>query len=139
MSNTTSCQCPTCVSACRSRPGWFLPGEAEKAAELKGMAFVDFFKRYLGIDWWEGTENVLLLAPAICEMLPGTRYPEDPRGACVFLVDGKCDIHEAKPFECRSYVHTDNLAAGMDRRRTIVDAWRAEQHQKQCRDLDDME
>jgi Fe-S-cluster containining protein len=111
-----------------------LPGEAEKAAELKGMSFAAFFKQYLGIDWW--VDDTQVLAPAIQGMLPGMRYPEDPIGTCVFLIDGKCDIHEAKPFECRSYVHTDNLAAGMDRRRTIVDAWRAEQHQKQCRDLD---
>lgn len=40
-----SCQCVRCVNACRYRPGWFLPGEAEKAAELKGVPLADFFKQ----------------------------------------------------------------------------------------------
>lgn len=101
------------------------------------MTLVSFFKQYLGIDWW--LDDTQVLAPAIRGMLPGIRYPEDPIGTCVFLVDGKCDIHEAKPFECRSYIHTETSAEIEARHLTVVDAWRAEQHQQQCRDLDDME
>lgn len=130
-----SCQCVRCVDACRVRTGWFLPGEAEKAAELKGMILADFFKQYLGVDWW--SDDTLILAPAIRGMFTGGRYPEDPEGTCVFLVDGKCDIHDAKPFECRAYIHTETSEEVQARHRTVVDAWRAEQHQKQCRELED--
>ena len=129
--------CATCRSGCTHKPGWFLPGEAEKAAELLGVPFAEFFATYLAVDWWEADsridETVFVLSPAIVGEETGTEFPGDPRGSCVFYKDERCQIHAAKPFECRarwcgdlgpSTVHLDTAGE-----------WNAPEHQGQIRDL----
>ena len=83
------CICPTCIKACRNKPGWFAPGEAEKAAKLLDLTFQEFFQQYLCIDYYiryDGINNIFLLTPAIkdkrCQ--PGLESPADPRGECIF-------------------------------------------------------
>jgi Fe-S-cluster containining protein len=93
--------CERCRHGCTHKPGWFLPGEAEKAAELLGMTLPEFFGAYLAVDWWEDTPDIFLLSPAIAGEEPGTEFPGNPRGACVFYENGRCRIHRAKPHECR--------------------------------------
>lgn len=129
---TTSCSCTSCQSACTTKPGWFLPGEAEKAAALKAMPLRDFFTTYLGVDWFEGmggNDTVFLLAPAVKSMTPGDMYPSNPRGECVFFVDGKCDIHDAKPHECREYLHGQSQEVIRARHETVSKAWSSQQAQ----------
>ena len=128
-----SCTCNDCVNACKQRPGWFMPGEAERAAELLGMDLRELFRTRLAVDWYEGTPDIFLLAPALVGEQTGTEYPYDPIGRCVFLTaDDRCGIHAAKPFECAALGHED----GMDlraNRRAVVTAWA--QNQKQIVDL----
>ena len=93
--------CSYCRDGCDHKPGWFLPGEAEKAAELMGMSLADFFRQYLAVDWWTGDPNIFLLSPAIVGEESGSEFPGNPRGTCVFYKDERCQIHAAKPFECR--------------------------------------
>lgn len=99
--------CTKCVNACRTKPGWFRPGEPEKAAALLGIPLQEFFDTKLGVDWWEadaGLPLTFVIAPATTSMLPGREYPVNPRGTCVFLDDhDRCSIHEAKPSECAAY------------------------------------
>lgn len=132
----TSCACSKCKQACQRVPGWFLPGEAEKAAALKGMPLRKFFKKYLGVQWAKpskDSQEVFLLAPAITTMKRGQEYPADPRGTCIFFKNGLCDIHEAAPFECRIYLHTDTHEEVMARRQIVYEAW--QEHQDQIKAL----
>src|SRR6266571_4266112 len=39
------------------------------------------------------------------KMEPGTEFPYDPKGTCVFFKDGMCSIHAVKPFQCREIWH----------------------------------
>lgn len=127
------CACSECRSACQHRPGWFMPGEAEKAAAHLGMTLKEFFAKHLAVDWLEGEEDIFLLAPAIKGEETGEMYPGDPRGACNLLVEGKCSIHEAKPMECavshHSRTHDDEHELHIAIGKTWAD------HQGQVREL----
>jgi Fe-S-cluster containining protein len=103
-----SCGCRSCRNACTEKPGWFLPGEAEIAAESLGMTLPEFFAKYLAVDWWEGSPDIFLLSPAVLGEEAGTEFPGDPRGTCVFLEEGRCRIHPVKPHECRMEWHGDS-------------------------------
>ncbi len=102
-----SCTCQSCRSACTEKPGWFLPGEAEIAAESLRLSLQEFFAKYLAVDWWEGDPDIFLLSPAVQGGDTGTEFPGDPRGTCVFFEEGRCRIHAAKPHECRMEWHGD--------------------------------
>lgn len=126
--------CQTCVGACYRKPGWFLPGEAEKVADYLGITLQELFRTKLGVDWWEDhpatDSDVFLLAPATTDMNPGEEYPGTPGGRCVFLTaDARCSIHGVKPHECR--VHwcgqSDRDATALHR--STADAWVGE-HQR---------
>ena len=106
-----SCQCESCKSACKHKPGWFKPKEIAPAAKLLNMSVNEFFKTKLMVDWWETNDGqVFTLAPAIKNHNAGSEFPSDPRGECVFFNGGLCDIHSAKPFECAALdcSNTDN-------------------------------
>lgn len=98
----TECVCATCQRACENTPGWFRPGEAEKAAKFLKLSMRTFFKRYLGVNWYSTPDGpVFVLAPALVGEEAGQEYPADPRGRCVFFTkDRRCLIHAAKPFGC---------------------------------------
>lgn len=136
---TESCACPTCQGACRSKPGWFKPGEAEKMAEALGITLKECFERYLMVDWWDGDpregkweyENVFVLSPAITDGLPGSEFGGDPRGTCLLYQNGLCGIHPVKPFECKAYVHGGKT----DAHRQVALAWATPEGQAQIRDL----
>lgn len=116
------CSCRICRTACETKPGWFLPGEAEKAAEYLGLSISQFFKQYLLVDWYEDDEFVL--SPAIKESaVAGKEFPADPRGTCIFYRDGKCEIHPVKPFECRELFHDDTKNVADARHMLIAQAW----------------
>lgn len=129
------CNCDKCQQACQRVPGWFRPGEAEKAAALLGLSLPAFFKRYLGVQWWEAERPTFVLAPAIVDrMEPGHEYPSNPRGQCVFFEEGRCAIHAAKPHDCAftnpCLPQTDERAAMLtrDRARTVT-LWKRQQGQ----------
>lgn len=96
--------CSYCRKGCEMKPGWFLPGEAEAAAEFMDLPVAEFFARYLAVDWWEADSDLpetFVLSPAIAGEEAGTEFPGDPRGECVFYRGQRCQIHPVKPFECR--------------------------------------
>jgi len=86
-------------------PGWFTPGEAEKAARLKGMTLPEFFRKYLTVDYWMG-ETVFALRPRTTREPGGKESAFNPLGQCVFFQHGRCSIHAAKPHECATAVHS---------------------------------
>lgn len=121
----TECDCDDCRSACTGKPGWFLPGEAEQAAELLGMSLVELFKSKLAVDWYEDHPDtdayVFVLAPALVGESAGEEYPGDPNGQCVFYEGGRCDIHAAKPFECAALGHQEADIRG--RHEAVAGRW----------------
>ncbi len=130
----TECACESCQSACTKTPGWFRPGEAEKAAKLLRLSLPVFFRRYLAVQWWSDTPDVFVLAPALVGERTGAMYPGNPRGTCVFFKSGKCQIHAAKPFDCSHgnphdpFTGAKAAAAHRARARTVA-LWKREQKQ----------
>lgn len=139
--SSSGCGCSACVDACKTRPGWFLPGEVAKAAEVLGITEAEFFERHCAIDWYEDhPDDVFVVAPALKHGSPGEMYPRNPRGTCALLTDdGRCSIHDVKPFECRGYLHTDSREQVEERREHIVDQWRSKNAQEEVRRLFDGE
>jgi Fe-S-cluster containining protein len=141
MGTPESCTCAECKRACERKPGWFLPGEVEAVAEHLGITLAELFTSKLAVDWWEDTgdderitHDIFVLAPAITTSPPGTEYPGNPEGRCVFYVEGRCTIHPVKPFECRAAFHTDNDHGVIQRQHAdVAVAW--DEHQGQITDL----
>jgi len=108
LNDTIECDCTKCISACKKKPGWFLQEEIKPAAELLGLTEQELFNQYLSVDYYYVDPSSLLfvLSPATLNTTPGKEFPLDPSGQCVFLTEeGKCLIHAAKPYECKSYDH----------------------------------
>lgn len=118
------CKCKKCREGCSNRAGWFLPDEIKKAAEYLELTEQEFFNKYLGVDWYESLNDIFVLAPAISSMEPGTEYPGNPIGKCIFFEDGLCKIHPVKPFECKEYYHTDTSKMVNDRHRDVARQWK---------------
>ena len=131
LNDTIECSCEECTSACHRKPGWFLPEEIKPAAELFGMTEKEFFNKFLSVDYYgnEYDEHgnfipngfTFLLSPATNKSQPGEIFPFDPSGTCVFLKDGKCSIHAAKPFECKVYDHRQLISK--DIHEHVAKAW----------------
>lgn len=122
-----SCTCDKCVEKCRFKPGWFLPGEAEKVAEYLGISLEELFQKFLMADYLvTRLGDILVLSPAILGRIPGTRFPDNPSGQCIFLEKGLCSIHSVKPYECRIALH--NGRAGKNHRE-VGEEWRENQQQ----------
>lgn len=127
------CNCNKCQYACRVRPGWFLPGEAEKAAEYLGVTLKEFFDRDLSVDWLESADDIFVLAPRIKGKNGGKMYSGNPIGECVFFKDGGCSIHDVKPFECSESHHDERIEDSKKRHEKTAEAWK--EHHGQIRDL----
>ena len=125
-----SCTCEECQAQCSFKPGWFLSGEIEKVATFFTMSLHDIFRRYFAVDWWEDDEPTFVVSPAITTSPAGKEFPSDPRGICVFFVQGKCSIHAVKPFECKESLHNSDPGK---RHEIVADAWK--QHQTQIHEL----
>jgi len=131
LNDTIECSCTDCVSACKKKPGWFAPGEIKPAADLLGMSEEkEFFDKYLSVDYWGNPDSwMFVLSPATLNATPGQEFPLDPTGQCVFLKeDGKCSIHEAKPYECKSYDHRKkeseaDLEQASKQHLSVAEAW----------------
>jgi Fe-S-cluster containining protein len=113
---------PKCVrrgACCRNNPGWFGPGEVEKAAEHMGLEIGDFVNKYLVIDHvMIGKLRVETFAPVKVDV--DTGEPLEPtgnrisrvyhfmKGPCVFFDNDNpaCKIHQVRPVECRHYLCT---------------------------------
>ena len=130
------CKCERCKRACSYNPGWFMPGEAEKAATYLDLSLQEFFDQYLGVNWWEESEetdnDIFLLAPMIIDMQAGREYPGNPEGQCIFFENDLCKIHKVKPYECAEYIHGHNDDIP-ERHWKVSEAWK--EHQTQIEEL----
>ncbi len=133
------CTCAKCVECCERRPGWFKPGEAERAAALLNMSLQEFFDQYLVIDYWaQSKENILLLMPR----QKGYRRKRLSfscalrTAECIFLEQGLCKIHEAKPFECKATMGCVKDVEVTGWHEDAAMAWNNPEAQQQIKDLD---
>jgi Fe-S-cluster containining protein len=101
------CSCSKCVRACKEVPGWFAPGEAERAAAHCGIPFEDFAKQFLIKDHASNpdVDNApYVWTPRKSDDGTGDIRPHHRQGTpgtCVFLKNDRCEIHAFKPYECR--------------------------------------
>lgn len=126
LTDTIECSCKDCVSACHNKPGWFLPEEIKPAADLLGLTEKEFFDKYLAVDYYGNSDSfTFVIAPATHKCKPGSEYPLEPTGRCVFLTDDeKCGIHAAKPYECRKYDHRKyDREEAADQHKAVAEAW----------------
>lgn len=104
---------------CRTSPGWFAPGEAERAAAHLGLEMGDFVNRYLVLDRIQTTiGRIEAFAPV---KLGRDGEPVEPtgertsdayhlwQGACIFYggEEAGCRIYPVRPLECRLYCCTN--------------------------------
>jgi len=117
---------------CRRSPGWFAPGEAERAAALMGLPMAAFVNRYLILDHHETTIGRIeafapvRLAPDGDPVAPPggrvTEFYHLGEGPCVFFDGQGCRIYGARPLECRLYDCT-NLPEDNPRRLDLALLW----------------
>lgn len=102
---------------CRQNPGWFGPGEMEKAAAQRGMDPDEFVRTFCIVDSVEvegqtvhvfaplklGRDGQPLREPA---SLADRVYKMFP-GPCIFFENEGCGIYGARPVECRQYICTN--------------------------------
>lgn len=143
------CDCNSCVGACRRQPGAFAPGEAEKAAELLGIPFETFITTHVIQEWYtesDGTEldyyrprklrdidypeALVIKFPRIFKSLLERPLDQGKRatfsdgmttGICIFLKEGRCQIHAAKPMECRKAMPCQDVGA----KEEVLQLWRS--------------
>jgi Fe-S-cluster containining protein len=136
-----SCACYKCKGACRSKPGWYLPGEAERTAKLLGISLQELFDKYLCVDWyewfndWGDSHDTFLLAPATTKTDPGGISHYWNTGICIFLKNWHCTIHGAHPHECRKYSHVSRRRDNHRRHKAVAVAWDKPEHQEQIKAL----
>jgi Fe-S-cluster containining protein len=82
---------------------------------------------------------VFLLSPGIIkkhgQVIVGTELPANPMGRCVFLKDGKCEIHPVKPMECRKYDHTQNHDTSVRTHEEVGALWNNDKSREQIEEL----
>lgn len=108
---------------CKSSPGWFGPGEVEKAAALLGMEPDAFVRRYIVVDRIEvDGEPVDVFVPVKLDRFgeplvpPATRVDalyRMFRGPCIFYDGEGCGIYAARPVECVRYICTNQPAENL--------------------------
>jgi Fe-S-cluster containining protein len=102
---------------CENNPGWFAPGEMEKAAEWMKLPVEEFVSRYLVLNSIQLTD--LPGRPTVEAFVPtkvdekgqplegagrrSSRVYQYMKGPCVFYKDRRCEIHPVRPMECRAY------------------------------------
>ncbi len=125
---------------CQSSPGWFAPGEAERAAALLGREMGDFVNEFLVLDFHETT--VGRIEGFVPVKLGRDGEPMEPTGArvsgvyrmwdgpCVFFDGEGCGIYGARPLECRLYDCThlpEDNPSKLDVALLWLGAWKAQQ------------
>lgn len=111
----TVCACGDCTINCRFIPGMLIPADLERIAAHVGVDdMLAFAADYLlaspgaivGCSDTGQTKRIPTLVPA-----------RGADGACRFLKDGKCTIHEVSPFGCAFF--DDHQASEESNRRSI--------------------
>jgi len=124
------CDCPRCRRLCQGVPGWFMPGEATKAAEYLKMDLILLFKDYLIIEYWVSSpEDILVLSPRTARQDGKTMacWGDPLRDSpCKFLDESGCMLPlELRPIECA--ITKCHKVFARNPREIIKDAWKENQ------------
>jgi Fe-S-cluster containining protein len=122
------CSCDRCQNFCRHKPGWFTPEQIEPLARKLNLRIDELFQKYLTIDAVLIEERgqmkaVYVLAPAIIGKKSGAISDPSEKGPCVWLKDGACEIHGAKPRECGLVDHSTTTEEGNLLRASLLKRW----------------
>jgi len=104
------CNCPKCISCCKSIPGMALPQEIITIANHLKLSIKDtlekhFIRGYRDFDIYKNGKDI-----HINIAYPAKKGFENVRedwgyplvgGECTFLKNDLCTIHKVKPFECK--------------------------------------
>jgi len=123
------CSCDRCQGLCRNKPGWFTPPQIDAVARKLNLSVAELFRTHLTIDTALVREAgqmtaIYVLAPAILGKRPGVISDPMARGECVWLKDGRCAIHEAKPTECAATDHATSALESNLMRAAILNQWK---------------
>lgn len=110
-----NCTCESCVGLCRKAPGWFSPHQITPLARSLHLTEKETLERYLKVE-----VGGLGAAPVAVHALA----PKMVNGACVFLKDSLCLIHDRKPIECRLCDHATIPDQNTSLKRALMEEWR---------------
>lgn len=104
-----SCTCPKCKSACKTRPCWPTPSDAQKLIDAG-------YGDKLMLEWWRGEieeeedRDIYFLCPALggFEEQQAPYYPIGHKPCVFFNKDELCDLHNEnlKPTQGRETIHS---------------------------------
>ena len=103
-----SCDCQTCRSMCEVRPCWGNPRQILHLITSDPTPEHQIAKKLMR-DYWTGTKetqnrDVSIVSPAIIGY-ESQQAPLWPSGSCTLYQNGKCTIHDHKPFTGRIAYH----------------------------------
>ena len=135
MGAAVSCTCDSCVACCEKLPGWLIPSDIRRLAWFQGLDDPrQLFDTILAWDYWcgnfddqGGEGDIWVPIPINASVGPGEVMswgaPMRGESSCQLLVERRCSIHEAKPFECRDSYGSCRPGPHGWRRRRIARAW----------------
>lgn len=113
------CSCDKCVSSCYHKPGWFLPEQIKDFANYFKIDIKNLLGEYVILEKYKSSYVAL----------PKTTNSQSSiflighHGQCSFLKNGKCSIHDVKPFECKNAMHYDTVRDDKERQKQIGEKW----------------
>lgn len=138
-----TCQCDDCKGACKFKPGWFLPDQIPRLAELMDLTEQELFDKYLMVDFIANDDlsidavfddAIFILSPAVLHA-HDKQFSYDPRGQCVFYDNG-CTIHHLeKPWECQIYHHSSDRREQIKKHQSIGVVWNTPDQQEKIEKL----
>lgn len=84
-------ECKQCGKCCSFDSGYLVEGDVSKIAKFLRISEKELKEKYLQKIYMYGKEV----------LKPKTIKKERHYGACIFLKDNKCSIHEVKPLNCK--------------------------------------
>lgn len=97
-------ECCNCGTCCFRRPGTLCPDDVDKIAKKLEITPQELFKKYLLVDC---IDSILCLLPARKHQLDdagsmlGWEATFDYDSSCCFRTNGKCEIYDVRPEQCR--------------------------------------
>lgn len=119
----TKCGCTDCSQYCRFMPGYLAPGDLDRMHMAIGpdLTIVEFAEKYLNAS--PGAKVGIAVGGGMVVTRVPTLVPAATiNGACVFLKDDKCSIHEVSPFGCAFFdSHQSDEEADRKSGRSLMD------------------
>jgi len=117
----TKCDCKICTMNCRHMPGALIPEDIIPMYEATlytrehwvcqpGDRDIDSWARWALL----ASDGARVVKDGVTINIPSL-VPRNQTGGCIFLTNGKCDVHQAAPFGCSHFDTHMNPVEGHDR------------------------